>query len=248
MPSAETCSIRTDPSRSTVTDRSVERKSPVAHRRDVRARVRRPRAHRVRMLARVLLHRRRRAAVGVALAQHRVHGAALDAVVARADLALLVVGRLVRVVGDRVALLLQLGDRRLELRHRRADVRQLDDVRLRRLRQLARARRARRRPAAPRAGGPGTGRGSGRPARCRAARSRPRPRRRTRARSAAATGSPAPAPRRCVCRRSSSRFGSLVHRCRSDASHGPGYTVRTTRSPRPDASCRRGDLGDEQRE
>ena len=137
VPSAATCSIRTAPSRSIVTERSVERKSSVAHRRDVRARVRGPLAHRVRVLARVLLDRGGRAAVGVALAQHRVDRAALDLVVARADLALLVVAGLVGVVGDAVALLLELLDRGLELRHRGADVGQLDDVRLGLLSELA---------------------------------------------------------------------------------------------------------------
>ena len=75
-----------------------------------------------------LLHAGRGAAVGVALAQHRVDRAALDRVVRRPR-GLLVVGlRVLRVVGDGVARGLQLGDRRLELRDRRADVRQLDDV------------------------------------------------------------------------------------------------------------------------
>src|SRR5690606_28649339 len=80
------------------------------HRRDVRARVGAPGAHRVRVLAGVRLHRRRGAPVGVALAQHGVHGAALDRVVALARLALRVGGRLVRVVGQVEALLLQLLD------------------------------------------------------------------------------------------------------------------------------------------
>ena len=56
------------------------------------------------MVAREGLDRVGRAAVGVALAQDRVDGAALDPVIARADLALLVIGRLVRIVGDVVAL------------------------------------------------------------------------------------------------------------------------------------------------
>ena len=91
----------------------------------------------MRVLLGVRLHRRRRAAVGVALAQDRVHGRALDLVVAGADVALLVGGRVLRVVGQVVALLVQLGDRGLELRHRGADVRQLDDVGLGRRGQLA---------------------------------------------------------------------------------------------------------------
>jgi hypothetical protein len=61
----------------------------------------------------------RRAAVGVALAQHRVDRAALDAVVRLG---------IVLVLGEVVARLLELRDRRLELRHGGADVRELDDV------------------------------------------------------------------------------------------------------------------------
>ena len=72
-------------------------------------RVRRPGAHAVRVLAHERLDRRRRAAVGVALAQDRVDRRALDRVVLRARR----VGRIVGIVGDRVALRLQLGDRRL---------------------------------------------------------------------------------------------------------------------------------------
>ena len=124
--------------RRSVTDCSVERKSPSPIVATCDLGVRRPGAHRVRVLAGVLLHRGRRAAVGVALAQHRVDRAALDRVVAPRGRRLLLVGlRVVRVVGDVVALRLQLLDRRLELRHRGADVRQLDDVGLGRLGQLA---------------------------------------------------------------------------------------------------------------
>ena len=108
-----------------------------AHVRDVRLRVGGPGAHAVRVGLGVVLDRGGGAAVGVALAQDRVDGAALDLVVAGADVALLVGLRVVRVVRQRVALLLQLGDRGLELRDRRRDVRQLDDVRLGRLGQLA---------------------------------------------------------------------------------------------------------------
>ena len=107
------------------------------HVRDVGLGVRGPGAHRVRVVAGVVLHRLRRAPVGVALAQHRVDRAALDPVVAGAGVLLLVGRRVVRVVGQVVALLLQLGDGRLELRDGGADVRQLDDVGLGRLRQLA---------------------------------------------------------------------------------------------------------------
>ena len=89
------------------------------------------------MLAGVLLDRRRRPAIRVPLAEHGVDRAALDLVVARPYVALLVVAGLLRVIGDRVPLALQLLDRGLELRHRSADVRQLDDVRLRGLGQVA---------------------------------------------------------------------------------------------------------------
>ncbi|MNZ95637.1 hypothetical protein D3C78_1148010 [compost metagenome] len=82
----------------------------------------------MRVLAGVVLDRQRGAAVGVAFAQNRVHGAALDLVVAGLDVALGVVGGGVRVVGQLVALFLQFLDGRLQLGHRGADVRQLDDV------------------------------------------------------------------------------------------------------------------------
>ena len=108
-----------------------------AHRRDVRARVAAPLPHRVRVRAGVVLDRGWCPSIGVALAQHRVDRAALDLVVARADVLLLVGRRVLRVVGEGVALRLELGDRGLELRDRGADVRQLDDVGLGRLRQCA---------------------------------------------------------------------------------------------------------------
>ena len=130
VPSAATSSMRRLPSAS-MTDRLLVGAEVVGgHVGDVGLRVGAPRAHRVRVLAGVLLDRVRRPAVGVALAQHRVDGRALDLVVAGADVALLVGRRVVRVVGDVVALRLQLGDRRLQLGDRRRDVRQLDDVRL----------------------------------------------------------------------------------------------------------------------
>ncbi len=90
--------------------------------------VRAPGAHPVRVRLGVGLHRRRRAAVGVALAEHRVDGGPLHLVVAGADVALLVGVGALGVVGEVEALLAQLLDRRLELRGRRRDVRQLDDV------------------------------------------------------------------------------------------------------------------------
>ncbi len=107
------------------------------HVRDVRLRIRRPGAHAVRVLARVVLHRQRRAAVRIAFAQHRIHRTALDLVVARLVVALLIVGRGFRVIRQRIALVLQFLDGRLQLRHRGGDVRQLDDVGIRRGRQLA---------------------------------------------------------------------------------------------------------------
>ena len=102
----------------------------LAHGRDGRPRVAGPRTHAVRVVPRVALDGRGRAAVGVALAQHRVDRRALDLVVAGAGLALVVGLRVLGVVGQVVALLLQLLDRRLELRDRGGDVGQLDDVRL----------------------------------------------------------------------------------------------------------------------
>ena len=85
----------------------------------------------------VLLHRGRDPAVGVAFPQHRVDGAAEHLGVLGLDRLLRVVLRLLGVVRHGVALLLQLLDRRQQLRHRGADVGQLDDVGLRRLRNLA---------------------------------------------------------------------------------------------------------------
>ncbi len=171
------------------TDCSVERKSSVAHRRHVRPRVLRPGAHRVRVLAREGLHGGGRAAVGVALAQHGVDRAALDRVV---DLARVLVLRHV------VAGVLQLLDRRLQLRDRGRDVRQLDDVRVGRPRQLAELAERVRAPCRTR-------RGCGRRARCRAARPPPPPsRRRPRARAAASAWR-GRAPRPCTCSGSSRR-------------------------------------------
>ena len=109
----------------------------LAHRRDVGLGLGGPRAHRVRVLAGVALHRRRRAAVRVAFAQNGVDGRALDLVVGRPGRLLRVGGRVVGVVGQRVAGGLQLGDRGLELRDRGRDVGQLDDVGLGRLGQGA---------------------------------------------------------------------------------------------------------------
>ena len=164
-----------DPQRRRLRDRDRRLRVPevaVGHRRDVRLRVGRPRAHRVRVLAGVALHRRGRAAVGVALAQHRVDGTALDRVVRRTRLLLVVGLRRLRVVGYGEARGLQLGDRGLQLRDRRADVGQLDDVGLGRLRERAElGERVRARGRTPP--------GCGRPARCRGSRCRRPPCRRT---------------------------------------------------------------------
>ena len=109
----------------------------VLHRRHVGARGLRPLAHAVRVLARVLLDRLGCAAVRVAFAQHRVHRAAQTLAVALPDFFFLVGLRMSWEFRKVVALGLQLLDGGQELRHRRADVRQLDDVRVRQLRQLA---------------------------------------------------------------------------------------------------------------
>ncbi len=100
----------------------------VPHRGHVGLTVARPGTHRVRVGPGVVLDRRRGAAVGVALAQHRVDRGAHDLVVAGADVALLVGGGVVGVVGQVIALLPELGDGGLELRDRGGDVGQLDDV------------------------------------------------------------------------------------------------------------------------
>ena len=96
-----------------------------------------PDAHPVRVGPGVVLHRGRGPTVGVALAQHRVDRAAHHPVVAAADLPLLVGPWVVGHVGQRIAVALQLGDGRLELRARGRDVGQLDDVGLRRVGQGA---------------------------------------------------------------------------------------------------------------
>ena len=94
-------------------------------------------AHAVRVLARVLLDGLGCATVRIAFAQHRVHRAAQNLAVALLERLVLVGLRMRRIVRNRVALLLQFLDRGGELRHRSADVRQLDDVGLRQLRQPA---------------------------------------------------------------------------------------------------------------
>ena len=89
------------------------------------------------VFSRVLFDSFRRTPIGVAFTQHRVHGGALDLVVPGFGALLGLVLRSLGVVGQREAVGLQLGDGLLELWHRRADVRQLDDVRLGRERERA---------------------------------------------------------------------------------------------------------------
>ncbi len=98
------------------------------HGRDVGARRLRPVAHAVRVLAGVLLDRLGCTTVRVALAQNGIDGAAEHLAVPLLDGLLVVVLRLTGIVGQVVALGPQLLDRRQQLRHRRADVGQLDDV------------------------------------------------------------------------------------------------------------------------
>mmetsp|Transcript_9098 Transcript_9098/g.27286 ORF Transcript_9098/g.27286 Transcript_9098/m.27286 type:complete len:221 (-) Transcript_9098:1417-2079(-) len=97
----------------------------------------RPLAHGVRVLLRVILHGGRGPPVRIPLAEHRVDRAAQHLRVPRADLLLLGVLGVLRVIRHLVALLLKLRDAALQLRDRRADVRQLHDVRHRRLGQSA---------------------------------------------------------------------------------------------------------------
>ncbi len=87
-----------------------------------------PGAQLVGVLLGEVLDRERGPAVGVALAQDRVDGAAQGLGITGLDLLLGLVGGALGIVGQRVALRLQLGDGFLQLRQRGADVRQLDDV------------------------------------------------------------------------------------------------------------------------
>ena len=84
-----------------------------------------------------ILHGCRNAAVGVALTQHRVDGAAEHLGVARLDLSFGVIGRLLGIVRDIVAVGLQFLDRCDQLWNGRTDIGQLDDVGFRRLGQGA---------------------------------------------------------------------------------------------------------------
>ena len=100
----------------------------MGHGGNVRLAVLAPCAHLVRICACVILDGVRRAAIGVALADHRIHCAALNAVIAGLGVAFDFGLRFIHVSRDGVALLLQFHDRRLQLRYRRTDVWQLDDV------------------------------------------------------------------------------------------------------------------------
>ncbi len=77
----------------------------------------------------VSAHRRSDAAIRVALAQHRVDRRAEHLGVTRVEVAVLVRLGLLRVVGHRKALGLQLLDGRVQLRHGRRNVGQLDAAR-----------------------------------------------------------------------------------------------------------------------
>ena len=82
---------------------------------------------------RVLLDSRSDAAVRITLAQDRVDGAAENPGIAVTRFALRIVCGFFRVIGNIEALGLQFADCRGQLRYRRTDVRQLDDVRVGRL-------------------------------------------------------------------------------------------------------------------
>src|SRR6185295_3076420 len=98
---------------------------------DMRLGVRTPGSHLMRMLSGMSLHGERRAAIGVAFAQNRIDGTAFDFVVASLDVLLCIVLRIFWVLGKLVALTLQFLDGGVQLGKRRADIRQLDDIRLR---------------------------------------------------------------------------------------------------------------------
>ncbi|MCG3774186.1 MAG: hypothetical protein JW395_1003 [Nitrospira sp.] len=110
---------------------------PTLHMADMRLGVGTPSSHLMGMFSGVSLHGERRTAIGVAFAQNRVDGAALNFVVAGLDVLLFIVFRTLRILGKLIALTLQFLDRFLDLRKRRADVRKLDDIRLRCLGHLA---------------------------------------------------------------------------------------------------------------
>ena len=78
-----------------------------------------------------------RTTVAVALSQHGIDRRTFDFVVARFELLLRLVDGLVRIVGEVKSKTLQLGNGRLQLRNRRTDVGELDNVRFGRFGQGA---------------------------------------------------------------------------------------------------------------
>ena len=100
----------------------------IGHAGHVAVGVGRPFPHAVGVGAGVGLHAAGGSTVGVAFPQHRVHGTAFHRVVTRLEVTLFIGGGVVGIVGQVEALALQLGDRGFHLRHRSADVGQLDDV------------------------------------------------------------------------------------------------------------------------
>ena len=96
-----------------------------------------PHAVAMRIVAGVILHGLGGATVRVTLAQHRVHGGTLHLVIFGADGLFFVIRRSIRIVGHIETVLLEFGDSGLELRHRRRNVRKLDDVCARVQRELA---------------------------------------------------------------------------------------------------------------
>ena len=99
-----------------------------------------PNAVAMRIVTSIVLDSVRSAAVGVALTKHRVHRRALYLVVAGTDCLFFVRGRSIRVIRQSITVLLEFGNRGLELRHRSRNIRKLDDVRIWFKRELAEER------------------------------------------------------------------------------------------------------------
>ena len=91
----------------------------------------------MRVIPRILLDRLGGTSIGIAFAEDGINRATLDLVITRLDFLFLVTLGLIRIVRKLVSLALQLRNGRLQLRDRRADIRQLDDVRFRCGRQIA---------------------------------------------------------------------------------------------------------------
>ena len=123
-------------------------KIAAGHMGDMGFRIGGPGAHLVRMLLRKEFHRERRPAIRVPLPQHRVHGASENLRVFRLKRSLRVGFRLLGIVREVVPVRPQLLDRRHQLRDGSADVGQLDDIGLRRQRELAQLRQIIRNPLA----------------------------------------------------------------------------------------------------